>query len=130
MDLERYGFVRVGAWVLHEKVKSGIKFELERWGDRRVVYAFVVGTEVKYIGVCEKDTTTLHDRMNRYKSMVGGSTNRHNAGRIKQHLEAGEPVSIFALCPEPDCRFFDLTVDLVKGLENPLIKRFKPEWNR
>jgi len=24
----------------------------------------------------------------------------------------------------------DLQVDLVKGLENPLIASFKPEWNR
>lgn len=45
-------------------------------------------------------------------------------------MEAGEPVLTFALAPEPECDFFDLKVDLIKGRENPLIAKFGPEWNR
>jgi hypothetical protein len=138
MDLERYGFVQAGRWKLYDRVGSGITFELERLADRRVVYAFVVDDEVKYIGGCEKDTTTLRERMKRYKSRQGRehstpggeNTNQHNARLIREHLEAGKPVLILALDPRPDCKYLDLTVDLVKGLENPLIARFKPEWNR
>ena len=138
MELERYGFVEAGRWVLSDRVKSGIAFELNTPGDRRVVYAFVVADEPRYIGICEKDTTTLKDRLKRYKGRQGPrrkrpggeNTNQRNARLIRQHLEAAEPVLIYALAPAPGCSFVDLQVDLVKGLENPLIARFEPEWNR
>jgi hypothetical protein len=138
MELEGYGFVEVGRWYLSEGPASGITFELTRLAGRRVIYAFVVGAQVKYIGICEKDTTTLKERMKRYRSRQGRkrktpggeNTNQHKARLIKQHLEAGEPVLIFALAPERECDFFGLKVDLVKGLENPFIEKFEPEWNR
>jgi len=138
MELERYGFVEAGRWVLSERTKSGIAFELKTLGDRRVVYAFVVADEPRYIGICEKDTTTLKDRLKRYKGRQGRrrqrpggeNTNQRNARLIRQHLESGEPVLIYALAAAPGCSFVDLQVDLVKGLENPLIARFNPEWNR
>jgi hypothetical protein len=138
MELEKYGFVEAGRWCLSDDAASGIAFELTKLGDKRVIYAFVVGGEPKYVGICEKDTTTLKDRLKRYKyrrgrkrkTPGGENTNQHKARLIKQHLEAGEPVLVFALAPEPECDFFGLKVDLVKGLENPLIEKFEPEWNR
>jgi hypothetical protein len=70
-------------------------------------------------------------RMKRYKSRTAGktSTNWRNAERIRQHLEDSDTVLIYALSPDPGHRFHDLDVDLAKGLENPLIARFQPEWN-
>ena len=64
------------------------------------------------------------------KTPGGENTNQHKARLIGQYLEAGESVRILALEPGPACKFVDLNVDLVKGLENPLIAKFGPEWNR
>ena len=69
--LARYGFAEAGQWRLSERTKSGITFELTRLADRRVIYAFVAGGEVKYIGICEKDTTTLRKRMTSFKYQRG-----------------------------------------------------------
>jgi len=129
MELQKYNFVPAGNWVKRETVNSGITFELTALARDRVVYAFVVDNQTKYIGICDKDTTSLQDRMQRYKSLAGGSTNKRVAGKIKQCLADGKSVQIFALKPESKFQHVDLNIDLVKGLENPLIERFKPEWN-
>ena len=89
----------------------------------------------KYLGICEKDTTALKDRMGRYKGQLGGgggsiSTNERVSNIIRQMLDQGKRVEIYALKPATKDIFMDLQVDLVKGLENPLIASFKPEWNR
>jgi hypothetical protein len=68
--------------------------------------------------------------MGRYKSMQGAGTNERIATKIKECLEKGEAVKIFALKPELSCDYKGLSVDLVKGLENPLIERLQPEWNK
>lgn len=137
-ELESYGFVAVGHWRLHPAIKSGITFELTESEQRRAIYAFVVGDEVRYIGICEKDSTTLKARMQRYQSRAGRlrqtpggeNTNERNASQIKKCLERREAVLIYALVPQDEILYHALQVDLVKGLENPLIARFQPAWNR
>ena len=130
VGLDYYDFVEVGKWSLKKTRKSGIAFELCRLEDERVIYAFVADSEMKYIGVCEKNTTTLKNRMNRYQGLQGGSTNKRIANEIKDHLKQGKPVKIFALKPGTSCRYKDLNADLVRGLENPLIEKLKPKWNK
>lgn len=137
MKLNNYGFVEVGEWKLAERLKSGIRFSLNKFEDERVIYAFVVNDETKYIGICEKSTTTLKDRMGRYKSLEGGSkgsgrksTNERIAIEIKDCLNHGKAVKIFALKQGSLIQYKGLNVDLVKGLENPLIEELKPEWNK
>lgn len=136
MKLDDYDFKEVGEWCIYDRVKSGIIFHLTKFEDERVIYAFVVNEEVKYLGICEEDTTTLKDRLNRYKFRMGGnksrigkSTNERVAGKIKECLEKDNVVKIYALKSELKWKYKDLDVDLVKGLENPLIEKFKPEWN-
>jgi len=89
----------------------------------------VVDGEVKYVGICEKYLTTLRDRMKRYKSMAGAGTNERIVGKIKNRLEAGNGVKIYALKNNREYRYKDLRLDFIKGLENPLIRKLKPEWN-
>jgi hypothetical protein len=129
MGLQAYGFVAVGEWLISTTVQSGITFKLNAFAQERVVYAFVVDEQPKYVGICDKDTTTLRDRMNRYKNRQGGSTNRRIAINIKECLTEGKAVQIFALKPESKFQYVDLKVDLVKGLENLLIAKLKPDWN-
>ncbi len=119
MALCTYGFVDAGAWKTRLTVKSLIAPEFSSpLRSERVVYAFVANDEVKYIGVCDKPTTTLEERMRRYQYEQGGTTNRRVANEIGALLEAGTPVKIFALKPKRAVAYEDLAVDLVKGLEN------------
>ena len=129
MDLLQLGFQEVGQWQLDGNLKSGVCFSLNAFHNDRVVYGYTVEGEVKYIGVCEKIETTLKDRLRRYQSMTGGSTNARIAGLIKECLLAGKEVKILALKPNTEIRFHGLRVDLVKGLENPLLQETDPEWN-
>jgi len=129
MELRNYGFVEVGEWRLKESLKSGITFNLNKLGDERVIYAFAVDDKTRYIGVCENSSTTLKDRMGRYRSLQGAGTNKRIAIKIRDHLKCKKVVKIFALKPESIYQYKSLNVDLVKGLENPLIKELRPEWN-
>lgn len=129
MESYNLGFIEVGKWELKEILKSGIAFELYKFKKERVVYAFVVDNVVKYIGVCDNTLTTLEDRLKRYKGMTGGSTNERIAISIKECLKRGKRVTIKALRPELPIQYKGLKIDLVKGLENPLIERLRPEWN-
>ena len=130
MTISESGFVMAGEWTLRPTVKSGITFKLTAFASSRVVYAFVVDGQPKYIGICEKDTTTLQDRIIRYKNQQGAGTNERISIKIRQALSAGKAVHIFALQPDTRFDYRGLEIDTVKGLENPLIARFKPEWNR
>lgn len=130
MNLQTYGFVFSGRWEITSSVKSGVTFTLTRHTEDRVVYAFVVNDQPKYIGICEKLSTSLMERMRRYKYRQGTGTNAHVAGKIRQHLMVGKEVQILSLKPEKDLRFTGLEIDLVKGLENPLIQKFQPNWNK
>jgi hypothetical protein len=130
MIFSAYGFVKVGEWKLEKGLKSGVTFKLHKFERERVVYAFVVHGEVKYVGVCDNTTTTLRDRMSRYRRWQGAGTNKRIAKKIKKCLKQGQSVKIFALKPTSTLQYKGLNVDLVKGLENPLIEKLKPEWNK
>ena len=129
MPLEDYGFVPVGEWRLTDTVKSGITFRLDRYHNERVIYAFAVDGIPKYVGVCEKSNTTLSHRMGRYRGMVGAGTNQRIAEAIRRSLEGRGTVKIWALSPESRLKYRGLDVDLVKGLENPLLHQLDPDWN-
>ena len=129
MKLNNYGFVEVGRWELKESLKSGVAFELYNFKEERVAYAFVVNEEVKYIGVCDNTSTTLKNRMSRYQGLQGAGTNERISNKVKDCLKRGKAVKIFALKAESSLQYKGLNVDLVKGLENPLIEKLEPEWN-
>ena len=130
-SLEEYGFRPAGTWRLKSTVGSGIGYELVACAAVRVLYAFVIDNRAMYVGVCEKDTTTLKARMGRYQAMQGNSTNRRVASLIRECLEKGNSVGILAIQPSDEGpRYRSLTIDLVKGLENPLIRALNPPWNR
>jgi len=129
MELTSIGFTEVGRWELRGNLRSGIAFRLDSFENERVIYAFVMDGDVKYIGVCENSATTLKDRMNRFKNLQGAGTNKRIAIRIRDCLGRGKVVKIFALKSETQYYYKGLNIDLVKGLENPLIDTLKPEWN-
>jgi hypothetical protein len=123
------GFTEVGSWQADDTLKSGIRFTLTSMHNSRAIYAYVVEQEVKYVGVCDNTTTTLEDRMKRYQSLAGAGTNERIARLIQGELAEGRQVLIYAWAPHEEFHCCDLTVDLVKGLENPLIAKLEPGWN-
>jgi len=133
MELNNYGFIEVGECKTKNSLKSKVAFEIHNLKEKRVVYAFVVDDKAKYIGICAKPKITLKDRMGRYQSMTGDSTNERIAGEIKKCLKRGKAVKIFALKPESSLLrkgfYKGLKVDLVKGLENPLFESLDLKWN-
>ena len=137
-DLSEYGFVEAGSCALDSRLKSGVRFTLNRHQSDRVLYAFVVDDEVKYIGACDDTKTCFSDRMSRYQGIMGAGTNARVVGFMREVLDPGKAqpsakvprVRVFAWHPQERVTVKGLNVDLVMGLEKPLIERFKPEWNR
>lgn len=132
-ELYKYGFVEVGEWKLDKSTKAGIRFELKReeYKDKRVVYCFVADNEVKYIGICEAKDTGLLDRMKKYEKLQGNGTNKYIAELIFELLKScNKHVKVYALEPLKECFYKDIGVDMVRGLEYPLIEKFNPLWNR
>lgn len=131
--LRQQGFTPAGSWQW-DRDRNRIAFHLNSTGDKRVVYAFLVDGAPRYIGICEKDHTILKKRMDRYRSQAGGSTNKRIAAEIEGALKEGNTVEIWALVPKSAPKHKGLPVDLVKGLENPLLARMAvlpgmPLWN-
>ena len=122
-------FTPVGCWSPDDSILSGIRFRLSEYADARVIYAFAADDTIVYIGVCDSTTTTLRSRMARYQSRAGAGTNKRIAQRIQRALTAGVNVTIHAWCPGDGPTIHGIHVDLVKGLENPLIRALSPEWN-
>lgn len=130
MTLHRYGFAKAGEWKKSKKTKSHITFTLSKLANERVLYSFVVDGKPMYIGICENDKTTLEKRMNRYKSRAGNGHNEQICSKIKKALVNKSKVEIFAVNPRNNLKYRGVKVDLIKGLENPFIVKFKPlSWN-
>jgi hypothetical protein len=61
--------------------------------------------------------------------MQGAGTNEKITKLIKDCLERGQQVKIWAWKPDIELKSKGIVVDLIKGLENPLIQELRPEWN-
>jgi hypothetical protein len=128
-EIETLGFVQVGEWTLDSILKNGLRFTLSAMATERTIYGFASNGILKYIGVCDARTTTLKKRMSNYQAMAGGSTSERVPNHILQCLDRKEKVTIWAWKPVDVLEVNGLQVDIVKGLENPLIAKFRPEWN-
>lgn len=121
------GFVHIGAWQAGQA--GSIAFQGINPVPRKPgVYAYVVGSEVLYVGSAQRG---LHRRIRHYES----SKNLQTASRIRQEvlekLSGGSSVDVYVIVLENSLTLNDaLPVDLVAGLEEGLIRTIKPKWNR
>lgn len=132
VNITDIGFQKAGEWTKGGTV-SGIVHRLTALKHDRVIYAFVVNGDMispAYIGICASSTTSLNGRMGRYRSLQGAGTNERVAGLILACLEREETVEIHALKPAEEYTYQGVGVDLVRGLEIPLIECFDPRWNK
>lgn len=124
--LLQLGFQPAGEWRL---VDGALAYALTRHrGDSHVLYAFVVAGEVAYIG---KTARTLATRMNGYQTPGSSQrTNIANHARLVEALSEDKRVEILVFAPTEEMRYHGVVIDLAGGLEDPLIARFKPPWNK
>ena len=119
------GFEELGQWFLEG---DGLRFRLGSHGDLQdVLYAFVAGGEVRYIG---KSNRTLGQRLNGYRRPgAKQQTNLRIHPSIRELLEHGSQVKILALATKLDMTFGGVHVSLAAGLEDALIAELRPAWN-
>lgn len=124
-SLYEIGFQRAGIWALQG---NELFLQPQNLEDRQnVLYAFVSGKTVKYIG---KTTQTLQRRMFGYqKPNVDQRTTSRNRLAIVDLLKKGQPVEILALADSGLLRYGSFHLNLAAGLEDSIIQTLKPEWN-
>lgn len=130
-ELKEYGFRKVGAWTLQNgQLKP--EYEDDQLVDERVIYAYVADRKVKYIGICQADETTLRKRLSKHK--WNKKTKKLKSVKyLRDALKEKQRVAIYAWYPAKKRIYEKLQIDLIKGLESPLICRFKTVkngWNR
>ncbi len=81
LDLLDLGFIQVGIWDLDPNLKSGIRFSLSVMEGERVIYGFVVGDDLKYIGVCSHGPRGSESRyISTFPIKVSGTKSGSNIG--------------------------------------------------
>lgn len=96
-----------------------------RWLTARpgALYAFSSGDKVLYIG---RGTATLSKSF----AALGDAAEASLHKAIRKLLVAGKDVRILVLADQPTLSWGPFAIDLVAGLEESLIKAFKPSWNK
>lgn len=124
--LTQIGFIRVGRWTLKSGEPCYSLDELS--GATGVLYAFVSNGQVLYLG---KTTKELRTRMYGYQRP--GPTQRTNIAcraKLLETLTAKQVVDIFVFRdPEPKLHA-GIPINLAAGLEDGLIREFRPPWNK
>ena len=139
-NLQKYGLIRVGSWVLskHKSTKHllhlhGINFQLKNTiGEKsNVVYAFVAQNKVLY---CGETTAGLKSRFQgyRYGNPLETDTDNRIKIAITNLLENGGNIDIWYAQPIgyltlPSNEVLEIPVS--KPLEELLISILKPEFN-
>jgi hypothetical protein len=123
--LLRIGFEPAGHWVLEG---DRLRFELNRDAtENNILYAFVCDGEVKYVG---KTVQVLSARMMGYKNPAPTqTTNVRNHALIREQLQAGVAVEIYALPDSGLHHYGAFHLNLAAGLEDSIIQVLQPPWN-
>lgn len=126
------GFRDVGFWAAKDdEGRLGYEFDGVNDGSlfdvSNVLYAFVQGEEVKYIG---KTTRSVRKRFVGYCSPSGRQiTNIKNNRLIRGAIANGKQIRIFIFTPISHLSYADFPINLAAGLEDSLVARFRPSWN-
>lgn len=123
------GFEKIGQWSL-ENCTIGYSINSEKEETIEIgnaLYAFVNQDDVKYIG---KTTKGINKRFVGYVNPGNSqATNRKCHDNIKELLENGKDVEIWAFTPTIPLQIEGFDINIAAGLEDSLINKFKPEWN-
>jgi hypothetical protein len=147
-DLELIGFTKIGKWKA-SNLKNSKKIPCEEtkpidheWDDenyikslpKKILYAFVFGEEIKYIG---KTTKGAKERLKWYvkPSNTGHSTNKRVKDKIYKLVKpsgSDKNIDIWVFAPNPDTvKYKGFDLDLAAGLEEGLIAKIGTNcWNK
>jgi len=125
--LEKVGFKKIGNWSTENKnLKHNISSSYLE--ECNLLYSFIVNGEIKYIG---KTTNSLKQRMYQYQNPgPSQSTNIKNNKNILELVEKNENIEIYMFKEKEPVIYNNIQINLSAGLEDPLINKFKPEWNK
>lgn len=129
------GFRDVGFWAVKDDL-GRLRYEFDGISAKsnsslfdvsNVLYAFVEGEDVKYIG---KTTRSVRKRFIGYCTPSGRQiTNVKNNRLIREAIANGSEVRIFIFTPISHLSYADFPINLAAGLEDSLVARFSPSWN-
>lgn len=123
--LREIGFEQAGSWQLDQ---DRLRCHLVSCAEsKRVLYAFVAGTDVLYLG---KSVRTLAQRIGGYERP--GLTQRTNIrahGRIRELLAGGGTLDLYVFVDPGHLTHRGVAVNLAAGLEDSLIDELRPAWN-
>lgn len=119
------GFRRVGQWRF---VGERLTYDIDDHGRlRNVLYAFVTGDQVRYVG---KTIQALRTRLLGYCSPgAGQATNLRNHNNIRRLLSDGQAVTILALPDSGLLHYGQFHLNIAAALEDSLIAVIDPDWN-
>ncbi len=124
--LQDLGFRRVGRWL---RDGAQLRYELIAEQDaEKVLYAFVTSDAVLYVG---KTTQPLRKRMYGYQNP--GPTQRTNIrchGLLVDLIRDGSSVEIHVLPDDGSLQYRGHSISLAAGLEDSLIAKVNPPWNK
>lgn len=148
IKLKKYGIEKVGYWKLVEQKgysenrhNNSVTFYFTHQRDKcytdlRCLYVFVSEGKVIYVG---KTNQGLSKRMSSYSSTSNqlnvssknkkNLSDRHKVNKIIEILKRGEEVSIYSFFDDKEVYYKDLKLNLISGLEDPLISIFQPKLN-
>jgi hypothetical protein len=120
------GFRKVGSW---SQTESGIAYTLHECAEaRNILYSFVCGQTVLYVG---KTVQPLKKRMYGYQNPgPTQSTNIKGNRNISTLLADGKQIDIIALPDNGLLHFGAFHVNLAAGLEDSIVKKLNPMWNK
>ena len=124
--LEHLGFVRCGEWRFDGD--ASIDFALEfKPGGKNILYSFVSGAEVLYVG---KTVQGLHKRLYGYKRPSDTQSTNIRANALITERLANANVDIFVWACDGLMTYGGFRVDLAAGLEDSIVHELQPPWNK
>ena len=123
--LKKSGFSRIGIWEPDEgegHIRCSANVE-----PKPAVYAYLVDGKIKYVGSAQRGLRARFRSYARTKQL-------RTAYRIRQEIlkahKSNQEVEIFILMPPPEYFWKGLPVDLIAGIEEGIIRTYRPDWNR
>lgn len=120
------GFEEAGVWVMADGQPL---LRLTKHGsETSVLYAFAAAGQVLYIG---KSVRSLRNRLYGYQRPGPTQrTNIRNRGNLRQALLQGQIITVLALVAREQIMYRGIAINVAAGLEDVLIDRLRPPWNR
>ncbi|MEK7856291.1 MAG: GIY-YIG nuclease family protein, partial [Acidobacteriota bacterium] len=122
----REGIKRIGQWRMSE---TGLDFASDhRVTEPNVLYAFVSGREVLYVGKTSRPIAKrLYGYQNPGKMQL---TNVYCNREICRLLTEKRPVEVFVRHAEKLSRIGSFAINEAAALEDAIIRELRPPWNR